>query len=55
MNKRGVFISFEGPEASGKSSQIRVLSKFLKNQKIPYMITREPGGSIISEKLTPEK
>jgi len=51
MNKRGVFISFEGPEASGKSSQIRVLSKFLKNQKIPYIITREPGGSIISEKL----
>ena len=51
MNKKGVFISFEGPEASGKSSQLKELEKFFKKQKISYIITREPGGTIVSEKL----
>ena len=51
MNKKGVFISFEGPEASGKSSQLKELQKFFKKQKIPYIITREPGGTVVSEKL----
>ena len=51
MSKKGVFISFEGPEASGKSSQLKALEKFLNKQKISYIITREPGGTIVSEKL----
>ena len=46
-----LFVSFEGPEASGKSSQIILLKKFLIKNKIPYMVTREPGGTIIAEKL----
>ena len=50
LNK-GLFISFEGPEASGKSSQILLLSKYLKKNKIPYIVTREPGGTKIGEKL----
>ncbi len=49
--KKGLFISFEGPEASGKSSQIILLKKFLIKKKIPYLITREPGGTILAEKL----
>ena len=49
--KKGLFISFEGPEASGKSTQIKLLSKFLKKNKISYLITREPGGTKIGEKL----
>ena len=49
--KKNLFISFEGPEASGKSSQIRLLSVFLKKNKIPHLITREPGGTIVGEKL----
>ena len=49
--KKGLFISFEGPEASGKSTQIKLLSNFLKKNKIPYLITREPGGTEIGEKL----
>jgi dTMP kinase len=49
--KKNLFISFEGPEASGKSSQIKLLSSFLKKNKIPYLITREPGGTIVGEKL----
>ena len=52
MNKKkGFFLTFEGPEASGKSSQIKLLEKFLKNQKIPYLITREPGGTRLAESL----
>ena len=50
LNK-GLFISFEGPEASGKSSQIILLSRYLKNKKIPFIITREPGGTKLGEKL----
>ena len=50
-NKKGLFITFEGPEASGKSSQIKLLEKYLKKKNIPYTITREPGGTILAEKL----
>tara|TARA_Y100001970_G_scaffold69243_1_gene88331 strand:- start:9524 stop:10138 length:615 start_codon:yes stop_codon:yes gene_type:complete len=48
---KNLFISFEGPEASGKSSQIKLLSKFLKLKKIPHFVTREPGGTKIAEIL----
>ena len=51
FNNQGLFISFEGPEASGKSTQIKLLQKFFKNKKIPFIVTREPGGTPISEKL----
>ena len=50
LNK-GLFISFEGPEASGKSSQILLLSKYLKKNKIPFIVSREPGGTDFAEKL----
>ena len=49
--KKGFFISFEGPEASGKSTQIKLISKFLKKNNIEYVATREPGGTEISEKI----
>jgi len=49
--KKGFFISFEGPEASGKSTQIKLISKFLKKNNIEYVATREPGGTKISEKI----
>jgi len=49
--KKNLFISFEGPEASGKSSQIKLLASFFKNNNISYVITREPGGTIVGEKL----
>ena len=50
-NPNGLFITFEVPEASGKSSQIILLKKYLKKNKIPFLVTREPGGTIIAEKL----
>ena len=49
--KKGLFITFEGPEASGKSSQIILLKKYLNKNRIPFIITREPGGTKIAEIL----
>jgi len=52
MNKKkGLFLTFEGPEASGKSSQILLLEKYLKKNKISFITTREPGGTKIAESL----
>jgi len=48
---KGLFITFEGPEASGKSSQIRMLKSFLVKNNISHLITREPGGTKIAEKI----
>tara|TARA_B100000029_G_scaffold433722_1_gene446710 strand:- start:81 stop:698 length:618 start_codon:yes stop_codon:yes gene_type:complete len=50
-NKKGLFLTFEGPEASGKSSQILLLKKYLKKNKIPFITTREPGGTMLAESL----
>ncbi len=44
MKKYNKFITFEGPEASGKSTVIKIVSKELNNLKIENTITREPGG-----------
>ena len=49
--KKGLFLSFEGPEASGKSTQLKLLQKFFKRNNIQYVVTREPGGTIVAEKL----
>jgi len=49
--KRNLFISFEGPEASGKSSQLKLLSKHFQLNNIPHLVTREPGGTTNAEKL----
>ena len=51
FKKKPLFLSFEGPEASGKSTQLKILKKFLNKNKIPCIFTREPGGTLISEKL----
>jgi len=42
---RGKFISFEGGEGSGKSTQIRMLADRLEQVKLRAIVTREPGGS----------
>jgi len=52
MNKsKGLFLTFEGPEASGKSTQILLLKKYLKKNNITFIVTREPGGTKIAESL----
>ncbi|MBN7774268.1 dTMP kinase [Clostridium aminobutyricum] len=49
--KKGLFISIEGPDGSGKSTQIQKLKKFLEEQGREAIVTREPGGTEISEKI----
>jgi dTMP kinase len=48
---RGKFITFEGPEGVGKSKQLSMFCKYLEQNGIKYFLTREPGGTNISEKI----
>lgn len=48
---KGKFITFEGAEGSGKSTQIELLGKYLKERGIKVLLLREPGGVKISEQI----
>ncbi|MBI5207245.1 MAG: dTMP kinase [Candidatus Firestonebacteria bacterium] len=48
---KGLFISFEGSEGSGKTTQIKKLELYLKKKKKKYIITYEPGGTVISDRI----
>ena len=47
----GKFITFEGPEGSGKTSVITAVQSFLENEGYDIMVTREPGGIKIAEEI----
>jgi dTMP kinase len=51
VKNKGYFISFEGIDGSGKSTQIQKLAEFLKAHDFDIVITREPGGSIGGEEI----
>ncbi len=48
---RGLFITFEGTDGAGKTTQIQRLSRDLKNANYDVCLTREPGGTLISEQI----
>ena len=50
MNKP-LFITFEGPDGSGKTTQIEKLKNYLEKEGYEVVMTREPGGTPISEKI----
>ncbi|MFH1791678.1 MAG: dTMP kinase [Candidatus Omnitrophota bacterium] len=49
--KKGLFISFEGPEGSGKSTHAGKIYGFLSGLGYKCMFTREPGGTFVGEKI----
>jgi dTMP kinase len=51
MNTRGRFITFEGTEGSGKTLQLAFLEARLRKQDVPYLLTREPGGTAYGDSI----
>lgn len=49
--KSGVFITLEGPDGSGKSTQVRYLKEYFESKNLETVFTREPGGTDIGEKM----
>src|SRR3954471_16599705 len=47
--KQGRFVSFEGIEGCGKTTQIARLSEILKSRSMAHTVTREPGGTAVGE------
>jgi len=51
MTKRGLFITIEGVEGVGKSTNLTFIQSLLDAAGIPYITTREPGGTPLAEKV----
>src|SRR4030042_2634459 len=51
MKKKGLFITFEGLDGSGKTTQMEILNDYLKNRGFDVVTTIEPGGTKIGRKI----
>ena len=47
----GLFLSIEGIDGSGKSTQLELLTARLKREAVPYLLNREPGGSEVGNQI----
>lgn len=48
---KGIFITLEGADGSGKTTQFGKIVDFFKNKNIPFITTREPGGEALGQKI----
>ncbi|WP_048601149.1 dTMP kinase [Rubeoparvulum massiliense] len=48
---KGMFITLEGPDGSGKTTQVKAVTAYLKEHGIEVVRTREPGGTTISDQI----
>src|SRR3989338_569883 len=51
MRKKGLFITLEGPEGSGKSTQIKMIRAYLRKKGVRPLLLREPGGTAVGEAI----
>jgi dTMP kinase len=51
MRKKGLFITLEGGEGVGKTTNLMFIKQFLEEKGIAVVVTREPGGTVLAEKL----
>ena len=51
MVPKGIFITLEGPDGAGKSTQVENIKSYFENAGREVVVSREPGGTPISEKL----
>lgn len=51
MRKPGLFITFEGIDGCGKSTQINLFREYLESREVPFHVFREPGGTLLSEQI----
>src|SRR5579883_1483818 len=49
--RKGIFITLEGPEGAGKTTQLKLLAKFLQDENIEHVITRDPGGTSLGKPI----
>lgn len=49
--KRGLFLTFEGTEGVGKSTQLKNAAEMLESAGVPVLVTREPGGTPMAEAI----
>lgn len=51
MEKKGVFITFEGIDGSGKTTQLKLVQKYLSSKRLAPLVIREPGSTPLSERI----